>query len=238
MPQCAVMLRIVKIYGKEPFMSRKLKKTLIITDFDGTVCTSDLGNHIINEFSTASMDDVEKDYVKGKIGSRIAYERIAERLRGSKEQMLDHVLAVEQLDPYFLEFFSLARSKGIDMKIVSDGLDFYIRAVLEKYNLAEMEYFCNRAVFRTNDLLSVEFPQKNEFCGRCGTCKSRILNSYRIMYNEIVYIGDGYSDFCPSRYADVVFAKKILFQKCEQEGTPCFRFNDFSEIKKYFLEKY
>jgi 2-hydroxy-3-keto-5-methylthiopentenyl-1-phosphate phosphatase len=78
----------------------------------------------------------------------------------------------------------------------------------------------------------------NDFCGRCGTCKSRILNSYRLIYDKIIYIGDGYSDFCPSRHADVVFAKKVLYQRCEQEGTPCMPFDDFGEINNYLKKNY
>jgi 2,3-diketo-5-methylthio-1-phosphopentane phosphatase len=219
-------------------MPRQSKKILILTDFDGTICTVDLGNQIINKFATASLGDIEKAYVKGKIGSRIAYERIAKRLKGNRKNMLEHIMAIEKLDPYFPEFCSLTRDKGIDIKIVSDGLDFYIEAILSKYNLTGVEFYSNIAIFGADSSLSIEFPAVNEFCARCGTCKSRILNSYRLIYDEIIYIGDGYSDFCPSRYADLVFAKKILYQKCEQDGTKCIQFKDFSEINKYLAENY
>jgi 2-hydroxy-3-keto-5-methylthiopentenyl-1-phosphate phosphatase len=219
-------------------MSVKPKKVLILTDFDGTICTVDVGNELITKFTTARLTDIERDYVKGKIGSRIAYERIAKRLKGSREKMLDHILAIERLDPYFPEFCSLSKDKGIDIKIVSDGLDFYIEAILKKYKLTGMEYFSNLAVFGNDSSLSIEFPSMNDFCARCGTCKSRILNSYRLIYDKIIYIGDGYSDFCPSRYADIVFAKKLLFQKCEKEGTPCVQFKDFNEINKYIIKNY
>lgn len=216
----------------------KPKKVLILTDFDGTVSTVDLGNEVITKFATASLTDIERAYVKGKIGSRIAYEKIAQRLKGSREKMLEHVLAIEKLDPYFPQFCSLSKDKGIDIKIVSDGLDFYIEAILQKYHLTGMEYFSNVAVFGNDSSLSIEFPAMNDFCARCGTCKSRILNSYRLIYDQIIYIGDGYSDFCPSRYADMVFAKKILFNKCERDGITCLQFKDFREINKYLTENY
>lgn len=219
-------------------MSSPSRKILVITDFDGTVCSVDLGNQIINKFATLSLSDIERDYVKGKIGSRIAYERIARRLKGRRKRMLEYTMTIEKLDPYFLEFCSLCKDKGIAIKIVSDGLDFYIDAILNKYNLTEIEYYSNLAVFGADSSFSIKFPGINDFCGRCGTCKSRILNSYRLIYDRIIYIGDGYSDFCPSRYADIVFAKKILFQKCTEEGTPCMHFDDFSEINKYLKNTY
>jgi 2-hydroxy-3-keto-5-methylthiopentenyl-1-phosphate phosphatase len=219
-------------------MPLKSEKVIIMTDFDGTACSVDLGNEILNKFATTSLNDIEMAYVKGKIGSRIAYERIAARLKGSLEKMLDHVLTVEKLDPFFPEFCSLSKNKGIDIRIVSDGLDFYIEAILKKYKLMDVQYYSNVAVFGADSSLSIHFPAMNELCTRCGTCKSRILNSYRLIYDKIIYIGDGYSDFCPSRYADMVFAKKILFQRCAEEGTPCVQFEDFSEINRFIARNF
>jgi 2-hydroxy-3-keto-5-methylthiopentenyl-1-phosphate phosphatase len=219
-------------------MSLQSKKILIITDFDGTIAQVDLGNRFIIKFVTASLEDIEREFAKGKIGSRIAYERIAKRLKGSREKILDYILTIEKLDPYFLDFYSLCKDKHIDIKIVSDGFDFYIETILKKYNLSGIEYYSNIAVFGEDGSFSVEFPARNDLCGRCGTCKSWILNSNRLLYDKIIYIGDGYSDFCPSKFADMVFAKKLLFQRCEQEGTPCIPFADFSEINTYLLKNY
>ncbi len=54
------------------------------------------------------------------------------------------------------------------------------------------------------------------------------------MYEQIIYIGDGHSDICPSRCADLVFAKEVLLKKCEEEGTtPYQSFHDFSAISEY-----
>jgi 2,3-diketo-5-methylthio-1-phosphopentane phosphatase len=152
--------------------------------------------------------------------------------------MLDFILAAEKLDPYFSKFYALTKKKGFDVKIVSDGLDFYIEAILKKYKLTEIEYYSNLAVFNGNNTVSIEFPEMNELCGRCGTCKNNILNSYRLLYDQIIYIGDGYSDFCPTRYADLVFAKKILFEKCERDGISCIPFKDFRQINKYLTDNY
>jgi 2-hydroxy-3-keto-5-methylthiopentenyl-1-phosphate phosphatase len=214
------------------------KKVLIISDFDGTICTVDMGNEILNKFTDKNWDGIDRDYIKGKIGSRVAYKRISRILKGSREKMRDFVLAKEKLDPFFSQFYYLSKEKGIDVKIVSDGLDFYIQTILEKYGLGDIEYFSNSAVFSNDGSLVIEFPAMNELCGRCGTCKNHLLNSYRFKYDEIIYIGDGYSDFCPSKYADLVFAKRALLRRCEEDGTPCMPFNDFNEINNYLRKNY
>ena len=53
---------------------------------------------------------------------------------------------------------------------------------------------------------------------------------------QIVYIGDGFSDRCAARQADVVFAKADLAQFCQQSDIPYVSFTSFREIMDY-LEK-
>ena len=48
----------------------------------------------------------------------------------------------------------------------------------------------------------------------------------------IVFIGEGYSDRCPARYADIVFAKDELLSYCQQENISYFEYQSFSDITK------
>jgi len=212
----------------------KQKKALVISDFDGTICTVDVGNKVLSHFTNKSWNDIDREYVQGSIGSREAYSRIAPLMAANAMRLNAYVLKLAKIDPFFARFYRLAREKGVDVKIVSDGLDFYIRAIMEKYRLGEIEYFSNTVVFGQNDSLAFNFPQANELCGRCGTCKNKILNDYRLMYEKIIYIGNGHSDICPSRCADLVFAKEVLLKKCEEEGTTSYQpFHDFRAISEY-----
>lgn len=217
----------------------KQKKALVISDFDGTICTMDVGNKVLSHFTKKSWDNIDREYVKGSIGSREAYSKIAPLMVVNPLRLNAYVLKLAKIDPFFVKFYRLAKKKGVDVKIVSDGLDFYIRAIMEKYRLGEIEFFSNAVVFGNNDSLTFNFPQANELCGRCGTCKNKILNDHRLMYEKIIYIGNGHSDICPSRYADLVFAKEVLLRKCEEEGTTPYRpFHDFSAISEYLKNNF
>lgn len=212
----------------------KQKKALVISDFDGTICTVDVGNRVLSHFTRKSWDDIDREYVKGSIGSKEAYTRIAPLMAVSPVRLNAYVLKLAKIDPFFKAFYRLAKKKGVDVKIVSDGLDFYIRAIMEKHRLGEIESFANAVVFGRDDSLTFRFPQSNELCGRCGTCKNKILNDHRLIYEKIIYVGNGHSDICPSRYADLVFAKDVLLRKCEEDGTTPFRpFEDFSAVSDY-----
>ena len=124
----------------------------------------------------------------------------------------------------------------MDLKIVSDGLDFYIDAILKKNNIEDIEFFSNVTVFRDDDKLSIEFPRMNDECEKCGTCKKGVLRDYRSKYDRVIYVGNGYSDVCPAKDADLVFAKEVLYEKCREDGTPCVHYENFRDILNYLDE--
>jgi len=207
---------------------------LILCDFDGTVCNVDMGNEVLNRFTGEGWEEIDQAYCSGDIGSRDAYSQVAPLFTGGREELLEFVRRRGGLDPYFPAFYAYCLESGLDLKIVSDGLDIYIDAILRKYNLEDIEYFTNLATFR-DGRLSIEFPQMNKECEKCGTCKNGILNRFRPDYESIIYIGDGHSDFCPSKDADLVFAKGILHKKCVENGRFCEYYENFQDIHDYIV---
>jgi 2-hydroxy-3-keto-5-methylthiopentenyl-1-phosphate phosphatase len=210
------------------------ERVLVVCDFDGTVCTVDMGNKVLNRFTGDGWEEIDRAYCAGEIGSRVAYSQICSLFKGTKDNILEYVVMHERLDPYFADFYYFCRQKGFDLKIVSDGLDIYIDAILRKNCLDDIIWYSNVASFR-EDQLHIEFPQMNEECERCGTCKSNILKKYRQGYTHIVYVGDGYSDFCPSGDADLVFAKGVLYEKCMNIGRGCVYYENFKDVRDYVI---
>ncbi|MDD3250228.1 MAG: MtnX-like HAD-IB family phosphatase [Smithellaceae bacterium] len=210
------------------------KKVLVLSDFDGTISRVDVGDGVLGRFAQKCRETIDREVVKGNMGSREAYEKIAPLVRVDAGRLRAYVLKCSAIDPFFVRFYRLAAKKGVDVKIVSDGLDFYIRAILDKHRLGEIEFYSNNVVFGEQDTLMFDFPRANVLCGRCGTCKSRILHEHRLMYEKIIYVGDGRSDICPSQYADLIFAKGELLKKCRQESAVPYRaFHDFREVSEY-----
>ena len=209
---------------------------LIICDFDGTACSVDMGSKILDRFAGEGWRDIDRAFCTAEIGSRVAYMRIATLMRGSEQQMVEYVHAHAALDPYFADFCRFCRERGYDVKIASDGLDFYIATILHKYGLADIEFFSNTAIFCPGDGLSIGFPHVNHLCGRCGTCKTNILKGYAAGYKRIIYVGDSYSDVCPAKTADLVFAKYILYDKCRKNGTACIPYENFQDVMAYLTE--
>jgi len=210
------------------------RKLLIIADFDGTVSPMDVGYQVLQKFTGRGWEEIDQAYCSGEIGSKEAYSRIAALLHGTREDMQQYVQTRAGVDPHFVSFYAFCRKMGMDLRILSDGLDFYIDLVLKKDGLGDIPFFSNVARFRDGQGFTIEFPEWNPECDRCGTCKSLILQRLKPSFDRIIYIGDGYSDVCPAEKADVVFAKGILYKTFSKKGLPCIRYRDFEDIQRHF----
>ena len=210
------------------------RKLLIIADFDGTVSPMDVGYQVLQKFTGRGWEEIDQAYCSGEIGSKEAYSRIAALLHGTREDMQQYVQTRAGVDPHFVSFYAFCRKMGMDLRILSDGLDFYIDLVLKKDGLGDIPFFSNVARFSDGQGFTIEFPEWNPECDRCGTCKSLILQRLKPSFDRIIYIGDGYSDVCPAEKADIVFAKGILYKTFLKKGLPCIRYRDFEDILRQF----
>lgn len=77
----------------------KQKKALVISDFDGTICTVDLGNKVLSHFTKKSWDDLDREYVKNSIGSREAYSKISPLMAVNPVRLNKYVLKLAKIDP-------------------------------------------------------------------------------------------------------------------------------------------
>jgi 2,3-diketo-5-methylthio-1-phosphopentane phosphatase/HAD superfamily hydrolase (TIGR01509 family) len=205
-------------------------KQLILCDFDGTISIQDMGYVLVNRFSSGDWEAIDRDFCEGKIGSKEAYIRIANILKGDEQAILNFIHQHSSIDPHFTSFYQYCREKGIDVKIVSDGLDFYIKTVLEIHHLSEIPFYANCTHFLRGGGVDISFPHSNEECGLCGTCKKMLVQVHRKDYDSILFIGNGLSDRCATREADFVFAKGLLYTYCIDQDIPCHFFQNFQEI--------
>jgi len=205
-------------------------KKLILCDFDGTISIRDMGYVLVSHFCPEDWQAIDRDFRDGKIGSKEAYYRIAKMLKGNEQEIFRFTQRHSDIDPYFPLFYQYCREKNIDVKIVSDGLDFYIKRVLEIHHLSEIPFYANRTHFAEEDGIDISFPHFNEDCGLCGTCKKKLIQIHRKEYDSLLFVGNGFSDRCGAKEADFVFAKDSLYTYCIRNDIPCHFFENFHEI--------
>ena len=213
---------------------RNGKGPAILCDFDGTVTVCEVSTSLLDEFSGHRWRDADGDLLAGRMTLRETMEREFGLLRAPRRRMEAFVGRIH-LRPGFAELVAEASARSAPLLIVSEGLDFYIAAILRHRGLS-VEYRTNHAVFsvrRTGGRpggIVVEHPYSSKGCDRCGTCKKAQLEQFRDMGCETVYIGDGISDRCPARHADVLFARNGLLDFCRSEGIRCLPYDDFHDV--------
>jgi 2-hydroxy-3-keto-5-methylthiopentenyl-1-phosphate phosphatase len=211
-----------------PVQKRSGASYVVLTDFDGTVSTTDVGNRLFAKFAGDGWEAVVQSWKDGQIGSRDCLIAECSLARATPEQIRRFALARE-IDPHFKPFVRFCRTADIPVVILSDGLDYYIDLLLEKYGLKDLPRFANRLEFRGNELIP-RFPYFEKGCGRCGNCKGYHVRRYQQGGRKVIYIGDGFSDRCGVRAADVVFAKDDLRRYCRQQSIGHETFQDFSDL--------
>lgn len=205
--------------------------TLILCDFDGTVSRTDTVNRLVRQHIVdPSWRFHVKRYMRGEIGSRGVYEAAAGIMRMTRRQLEEFVAAYGLLDEGFPEFLNWARSRNIDVKIVSDGFDATIHILLESHGIHGIEVYANSLAVDRTGTVTVSSPHSNPECGMCGTCKVQVIRSARSRYDRIILIGDGESDRHAASEADDVVALDDLFIYCAKAGIPALRAEGFHEI--------
>jgi 2,3-diketo-5-methylthio-1-phosphopentane phosphatase len=214
-----------------------MKKIAVLCDFDGTVAQDDVGNLLFRTFSRNgdSLEVVER-WKRGEISSRECLEQEAALASCCPEELRSFTLA-RRLDPYFKDFHDFARQRGMEVVVLSDGLDYYIEQMLVRNGLGGVEFYANRMRHQGTSL-RVEFPWHNLLaCTDCGCCKTHHLFRYRNQGYYIVYVGNGLSDRCPCESADLVFAKGELLEHCRAKNIACVEFRNFRDVEREVLQR-
>jgi 2,3-diketo-5-methylthio-1-phosphopentane phosphatase len=214
---------------------------LVLSDFDGTISLADTGLEMMTRLELPGAWELEYRWRRGEIGSPEALAGQWGEVKLPRER-LEALLDELPLDTSFPAFVDLCRAREVQLIIVSDGLDLYIYRLLERLGLRGcpgtlplvpeegcLPVFVNHAEW-TREGVTVEFPHMARDCRECGNCKTEELLALKPGYRRVLYLGDGYSDMCAARHADVLFAKSHLAEFCLREGLPFHPFETFAEI--------
>ena len=228
------------IFSANARSEKLVEKPVVFSDFDGTITRLDVTDEILERYADPSWQDVEKQWLQGKIGSRECFEQQAALVRVTVQQ-LNALIDAIPLDPDFAEFFRLLKARQLPFYIVSDSFDYVIRRVLKRVG-ADGELRNGRHLFSTgleleDGRMRAVFPHSNHGCKHgCATCKPAIIRRVRKKQQPVVFVGDGLSDRFAVEEADIVFAKHELLAYCREHGLACRPFETFGDVQKELVE--
>jgi 2,3-diketo-5-methylthio-1-phosphopentane phosphatase len=206
---------------------------LIACDFDGTVTVRDTLHVIVERYGTPGLwAALQPRLTAGELTVEQAMEAEFAAVRATWDEVRTLVLDQAPVRPGFHELVAWSRQRGHRLVIVSNGFRRVIDVVLDAAGVDGLEVVSHDARF-TSSGCTLLWSQRGERCALCRrACKRHDLGRMRGDGERLVYLGDGISDRCAARMADVIFARDGLAEFLAGEDVPFVPFEDFHEVRR------
>ena len=198
----------------------------VLTDFDDTAAAQNVAEMLLTQFGDPGWKDVRQRFRDGQINLKEYQEITFRNIRADRATMRSYVKEHANLRPYFLELWGFCQANDIPMAVVSQGLDFYIEAVLEREGVSQVPVY---AVDTEFDGGKISYHYNHVYPGKesQGNSKGFVVESFQEKGCYVFFAGDGRSDLEAARKADVTFAHRTLAKFCDEESIPYRPFEDF-----------
>ncbi|MFW6150757.1 MAG: MtnX-like HAD-IB family phosphatase [Chloroflexota bacterium] len=203
-------------------------KTVVQCDFDGTVTTEDASYFLLDAFAQGDWRAVLREYEQDKITVGEFNSRVFSMVAADERTLVETVRQKVQLRPGLQELTDYCCSHGLRLVIVSNGLEFYIHALLAQANLRDVEVHAAQACFDPDGV-------KVSYVGPDGShvdngLKETYVQRFLSQGYRVVYVGNGRSDRAAARQAHEIFATEELLDFCRQEQLRCHPFIDLTDV--------
>ncbi len=206
----------------------------IVSDFDGTIITTDVGDVLCMRRAPEAYREFDRDWRGGRISLVEGQRRIWPKVRVTREEFLAFVDEIARFRDGFERFRAAAAARGIPFVIASNGFSNYIERILARpeAGAAPKAVYANRLDFE-GDRIVAAFPFLERYgCGACAICKGRIVDDLKAQGFRVAFMGDGGSDRCAAGHADELFAVAgASFERYLRERAIAHRaFEGFDEV--------
>ncbi len=210
--------------------SNGVARTVVQCDFDGTITEKDVSFLLLDTFADGDWRQMLKEYQEGRISVGLFNTRAFAMVKADRQTLVDFVLKSDEVKvrPGFGELLTYCSGRGFEFIIVSNGVDFYIEALLRGRGIKDIPVFAARSRFRPGGM-------EVRYIGPDGR---QVEDSFKEAYAQrylgkgyrVVYVGNGVSDFYPARRAHHVFATGDLLGRCQEMELSCTPFDDLNDV--------
>ncbi|MDD3012218.1 MAG: MtnX-like HAD-IB family phosphatase [Candidatus Gastranaerophilales bacterium] len=209
---------------------------VIFCDFDGTITTEDTIDKLLEVYADKKWLEIEELWEAGKIGSKECLEKQLNCINRFSEELLSEFIETIEIDNNFIDFINNVKAQNIDFYIISDGFELFIEKILEKNGIKDIKIFSNQIALKEGKLIA-SFPYYRQNCeAQAGMCKCNTIKNIKLE-RKIIYIGDGRSDMCASKHADILYAKKKLADFCSNKNIDFIKFENFNEVQQSLAQE-
>jgi len=203
-------------------------KTLVQCDFDGTVTEEDASFFLLDAFAQGDWRRLLREYKEHRISVGEFNTEAFAMVKDDKARLLEVLKDKVKVRTGLHELVNYCLKKGFRFVIVSNGLDFYIKAVLKDIGLENIEVHAAQASFHPEGM-------KVQYVGPDGErledgFKEAYIKSFLKLGYRVIYMGNGDSDVAPVKYAHHVFATGELLAYCRENNLKYKPFENFIDV--------
>lgn len=208
------------------------KKRIFLIDFDRTISNEDSTDVLLETHNPEFKKDLRKRYKAGKVTIRQFIKEGLSSLNITKDEYIKTLQEEVTIDESFKDFVK----SGLEFRIVSAGSRLNVQGSLLGYgiDLPDEKIISNDLKFDGNKI-TVENPflDKEKIY---GVDKKEAVEKFKKQGYEVIYIGDGPSDYRAMEVTDFVLVRKgtRAVKFCSENGINFREFESFSEILKTF----
>jgi 2-hydroxy-3-keto-5-methylthiopentenyl-1-phosphate phosphatase len=183
---------------------------------------------ILDTFGQPGWRRILEQYKVGEITIADFNARAFADVKADEATLRRFVRENAEVRPGFRELLAYCREHDIDFAVVSNGLDFYIKIILETVGVDGVDVFAARAQFGDNGI------ESNYFCPGGKLIRDKFKDAYLAAFQgqgyRVLYAGNGPSDLAPARKSAHIFATGSLLDQCRELQIEHSPFDDFNEV--------
>ncbi|MFS0861798.1 2-hydroxy-3-keto-5-methylthiopentenyl-1-phosphate phosphatase [Fredinandcohnia sp. 179-A 10B2 NHS] len=208
-----------------------MKKPILFCDFDGTITNTDNIIAIMKKFAPPEWVGIKDQILSQEIPIQVGVSQLFSLLPSDwKEEITDYITQHAVIREGFKEFVEFTQKQGIQLYVVSGGIDFFVEPLLE--GLVPLEnIYCNKSDF-SGERIRILWPYTcdTECSNQCGCCKPTLIRSLAGSDDYKIVIGDSITDLQAAKLADKVIARDFLVEKCTELGLKYAPFETFFDV--------
>jgi 2,3-diketo-5-methylthio-1-phosphopentane phosphatase len=197
-------------------------KFALVSDFDGTITTRDVGDFLLLHFGLATQEEISLSYQVGmkveewmkKYFRRMKY---IERIK-IKKAILEKI----NIRKGFRELTDFCKKNNFSVEVVSGGVDLYIDEVFESNGISINGFY---GKFNNGDI-SFDFQKGLTL----SDFKAKRVSHYKRLGYKTIFCGDAPNDYKAAREADIAFAALKLKDMLNDEKICFYPLNDFGDV--------
>ena len=200
-------------------------KTLVQCDFDGTITEEDTSFFLLDIFAQGDWRRLLQEYKEHKISVGEFNTKAFAMVKADRATLLKALKGKVKVRAGLHELVQYCLRRDFRLVIVSNGLDFYIDAILQDLGLRNIEVHAAQASFHPEGM-EVQYLGPDGKRLEVGF-KEAYIESFLNLGYKVIYMGNGDSDIAPAKYAHHVFATGELLAYCRENNLKCKPFENF-----------